>query len=85
MLKSFCKTNSTAQCKTYVSNATSCAACLDTYRLKRDNSNAIVSTWVCEAIVSTLNCITWDETNNICKTCKTGFILYTDASSYGIC
>lgn len=85
MLKDVCVTNNTAYCKTYVANTTSCPLCLDTYWLKRDGSNAIVSTRVCEAIATSLNCVTWDETNNICSVCKSGYILYNIADGFGIC
>lgn len=77
MISTFCKTNGIPYCSTYVDTSSgTCSSCVDGYRLDRDTSNAIKSPNVCVAIASTTNCLTWNETNNICSKCVANYILY---------
>jgi hypothetical protein len=48
--------------------------------LNRGSGTTIVTPNTCVAIPATANCVAWDETNNICKKCNTGYILYSNTT-----
>jgi hypothetical protein len=78
MVSKFCKVNPIPYCSTLMTNTNStCATCLNGYRLDRDSNNAKKTPNVCVAIAAATNCAKWDETNNVCSQCNTGFILYS--------
>lgn len=57
-----------------------CSSCVDGYMLNRDANAAIITPNVCIVIPTTYNCLTWDETNNICSKCSAGYLLYTNTT-----
>lgn len=82
MISSYCSLNTIPYCLTYeASTSTTCAQCIEGYRLNRDTNKAKVTPNTCTAIAAAENCVNWDETNNICKKCSTGYLLYTDTAS----
>lgn len=82
MVSQWCGLNAIPQCKDFKANTTdSCAQCNDGYQLTRTSNNTIVTPNVCSAISASTNCASWDETNNICQKCATGYLLYRDSTA----
>lgn len=82
-------TNTVPYCDAYVADTSSCTGCVDGYRLDRDtNTNAVKDPNVCKTIDSTLNCIKWNDKNNVCFACKVGYVLESwidTAVNYSMC
>lgn len=82
MVSQYCSTNPIPYCLTYANGSTTtCSQCMSGYALTRNGSASIVSPNVCQAMASTLNCLLWDETNNICSQCASGYLLYTNTGA----